>query len=84
MEEVVELNDYRKPIEPKQETHIYQNQTYILRYDPNAPLSTRWTYTIRYTVVYPYMGAEPTLAKANNAARRMIRKLLGDNERSNE
>ena len=71
-------------VKPKEETRTYQNQRYVLRYDPNAPDGQRWCWTLHFTIVYPYFGSAATLQAADNAVKRKIRSLVGDNERWNE
>jgi len=73
-----------KPIQPKEEMHVYKNQRFVLRYDPNAPPDKRWVWTLAYTVVYPYFGSAATLQAAKNAAQRKLRSLLGEDEKWRE
>lgn len=80
MAKVVQLN----VIKPKEETHAYKNQRFVLRYDPIAPVGERWTWTLHFTVVYPYFGSAATLQAAKSAAQRKVRSLIGDNERWSE
>lgn len=71
MSSVVELSS----IKPKIEECIFKNQKYILRYDPNASVSQRWTYKIKFTRTYEFSGAAPTIGEAHREAKRQITQL---------
>jgi hypothetical protein len=69
---------------PKEESHNYRGQRYMLRFDPHASENQQWTWTVSYTIVYPYYGSASSLPNAKRAAERKIRTLVGQNERWSE
>jgi hypothetical protein len=76
--------DATKRVKPKEESHNYRGQHFILRFDPNASENQQWAWIVSYTVVYPYYGNASTLPQAKRAAERKIRTLVGQNERWSE
>ena len=76
--------DATKRVKPKEESHNYRGQRFILRFDPHASEFQQWTWTVSYTVVYPYFGSASSLSQAKRAAERKIRTLVGQHERWTE
>lgn len=63
------------PVPPKMETHAHGKHRYTLRFDPDAATSCRWTWCVKYTRVYEFIGYSPTIAIAAREARRKIDEL---------
>lgn len=78
---VVSLADHRNTtVKPKIESRAYQGHRYILRFDPNAPPNLRWTWTVKYTRTYEYIGSCSDLDKASRQAEKKIRELIDRDE----
>ena len=65
----------RKPIPPKSQTFEHGGQKYTCTFDPRAPKSEQWVWTVNYKRTYPYMGSAPTLESASVKARKQIHAL---------
>lgn len=82
MSKVVHMADYAARVEPdirpKTEIRNYKGHRYILRFDPNAPQSERWHWTVKYTTVYEYYGSASSIEAASRAAMKRIRTLLDE------
>jgi len=65
----------RKPIPPKEERVTHKGQSFVCRYDPNAPDGSRWVWVLDFVRTYRYFGNAATLEAAKSQARRRITKL---------
>lgn len=63
-------------VKPKMEAFPYEGQRYILKFEPNASPSERWSWAVEYTVKYHFYGDAPTRDLAERRARQRIRKLI--------
>lgn len=69
------ISEFRKPgTVPKTVAEVYENQRYVLKFQPKAPPEERWHYTVKFVRTYAFEGFASTEAAARLAARTVIRK----------
>ena len=73
MGDVISMTDFKgAPVTPKIEGRMYKGHRYILTYNPNAPVTQRWGWVLKYTRTYEFSGREPTIEKAAKAAQTKV------------
>lgn len=62
-------------VRPKTTAHSYAGHRFVLRYDPNAAVGSRWHWTVRYTKTYEFTGTAKNIGIAERMAKRKIDEL---------
>jgi hypothetical protein len=83
MAEVIYLSEMNV-IPPKTMSGIHMSQRFSCTFDPNAPEDKRWMWLVDFTRVYKFYGSAPSLARAQQQARRQIEKLIKAEHRVEE
>lgn len=82
MGEVVNMNDHKPaPVKPKSEARTYKKHRYVLTFNPNAEVTFRWGWTLKFTRVYEFSGSAPTIEMAAKQAQRKVDDMEGRSER---
>lgn len=72
---IIYMSEHRTNVTPKSTAETFNNQRYILQFNPNEEVSKRWSYTVKYTRQYTYEGYASTEQGARTAARAQISRL---------
>ena len=62
-------------VRAKAETRLYAGHRYTLRFSPTATPDKRWSWVVKYTRTYEYIGSAETIQRASKDAELQIRKL---------
>jgi hypothetical protein len=83
MADIINMSDHRAAVvKPKSEARSYKGHRFTLIFKPNAEVSLRWAWHVKYTRVYEFSGSEATIDKAAKAAQRQIDIMEGRSQRA--
>ena len=81
MGEVVNMADHKiTPVKPKSEARTYKGHRYILTYNPDAAVISKWSWHLKFTRVYEFSGSCPTIEAASKAAQKQVESMEGRRE----
>ena len=86
IDNVVHIKDHRpmpassapsaQQVKPKTTSHTYAGHRFVLRYDPNAPSTHRWHWTVRFTKTYEFTGTANSIKVAERRAKAQIDQMI--------
>jgi hypothetical protein len=65
----------------KSEEYRFDNHTYTIEHNPDAPDGRRWTWVVAHIIALSFVGEAATMAAAHHDARHTIKELGNDANR---